>query len=88
MEGPDALMEVYACHEKAMRSLILESPPTQMTVMDWIQAQKVDPTIKQVVTWIESKKLDTVKVGEEISPESKQYSRQKGQLCLQEGVLY
>ena len=88
VEGPDALMEVYACHEKAISSLILESPPTWMTVMDWVQAWKVDPAINQVVTWIESKKLDTVKVGEEMSPELKQYLRQKGQMCLQEGVLY
>ena len=26
VEGPEALMEVYACHEKAISSLILESP--------------------------------------------------------------
>ena len=70
-------MEVYACHEKATSSLILEFPPTQMTVMDCIQAQKVDPAINQVATWIESKKLDTVKVGEEMSPELMQYSRQR-----------
>ena len=24
MEGPDALMEIYVCHEKAISSLILE----------------------------------------------------------------
>ena len=36
----------------------------KMTMMDWVQAQKV-------VTWIESKKLDTVKMGEEMSPELK-----------------
>ena len=29
VEGLEALMEVYACHEKAISSLILESPPTQ-----------------------------------------------------------
>ena len=27
VEGPGALMEMYACHEKAISSLILESPP-------------------------------------------------------------
>ena len=80
-------MEVYACHEKA-NSLILESPPTRMTVTDWVQVLKADPVINQVVIWIESKNLDTVKVGEEMSPELKQYLRQKGELCLQEGVLY
>ena len=26
VEGTDALMEIYACHEKAINSLILESP--------------------------------------------------------------
>ena len=36
VEVPNALMEVYACHEKAIISLILESPPIQMTVMDWV----------------------------------------------------
>ena len=82
IKGPDALMEVYACHENAISSLILESPPTQMTVMDWAQAQKVDPTINQVITLLEDKKLDTLKVGEEMSQEFKQYLRRKGQLCL------
>ena len=53
-------MEIYACHKKAISSLILESSPGQMTVSDWVQDQKVDPTINQVVTWMESKKLDTV----------------------------
>ena len=81
VEDPDALMEIYACHEKAISFLTLESP-TWITVMDWVQAQKVDPTINQVVTWIEDKKLDTVKVGEEMSQELKQYLRQKEQLCL------
>ena len=38
-----------------------------MTVTDWVQAQKADPTINQVVTWIEDKKQDTGKVGEEMS---------------------
>ena len=86
--GPDALMEIYACHKKAMSSLILESSPTWMTVADWVQVQKVDPTINQVVTWMESKKLDTVKLGEEKSQELKQYLMQRGKLCLWEGVLY
>ena len=27
VEGPETLMEIYACHEKAIISLILESPP-------------------------------------------------------------
>ena len=43
-------MEVYACHKKAISSLILESPPAHMTAMEWVQAQKVDPTINQVIT--------------------------------------
>ena len=34
MEGPDAMMEVYACHENAISSLILESPPVWMTNTD------------------------------------------------------
>ena len=33
-EDPEALVEVYACPEKAISSLSLESSPTQMTVMD------------------------------------------------------
>ena len=88
VEGPSALMEIYACHEKAISSLILESPPAWMTIANWVQAQKVDPTINQVVTWMEIKKLDTVEVGDEMSQELKQYLRQQGKLCLQEGVLY
>ena len=67
VEGPYALMEVYACLKKAISSLIVQCPPMWMTVMDSVQAQKVDPVINQVVTWIESKKLDTMKVGEEMS---------------------
>ena len=42
----------------------------------------------QVTTWIENGKLSTAKVSEEMSQEVKQYLRQKGQLCLKEGVLY
>ena len=70
-EGPDALMGIYACHEKAVSSLILGSPPVQMSIVDWVQAQKVDPTINQVVTWMEGKKLETVKMGEEVLHELK-----------------
>ena len=62
-------MEVYACHEKATSSLILESPHTQMTAADWVQAQTADPTINQVVAWMESKKLDTVKMSDVMSHE-------------------
>ena len=50
MEGPSALMEIYACHEKAISSLILVSPPALMTIANWVQAQKADPTINQLVT--------------------------------------
>ena len=88
VEGPDAVIEVYACHEKAISSLILESPPTQVNVTDWVQAEKVDPAINQVITWLDDKRLDTVKVGEEMSQELKQYLRQKGQLHLHWEVLY
>ena len=38
VEGPDTLLEVYAFHKKDISSLILESPPTQMTIVDWVQA--------------------------------------------------
>ena len=48
-------MEIYACHEKAISSLILESPPVQMTIADWVHAQKADPTINQVIIWMEKK---------------------------------
>ena len=46
-----------------------------MTVANWVQALKSDPTINQLVTLMESKKLDTVKVevGNEMSQELKQY---------------
>ena len=48
-------MKVYACHKKAISSLLLESTPTQMTAADWVQAQKANPTIYQVViSWMES----------------------------------
>ena len=69
VEGPKTLLEIYACHKKAISSLILKSPPAKMTVANWVQAQKVDPTINQVGTWMEGKKLDTVKVGDEMSQE-------------------
>ena len=59
-----------------------------MTVADWVEAQKADPAINQVVTWMEGMKLDTVKVGDEMSQELKQYLRQWEKLCLQEWVLY
>ena len=72
IESLDALIEVYACNEKAIISLILESPPTQMTVMDWVQAQKADLAISQVITWLEDKRLDALKVGKEMSQELKQ----------------
>ena len=37
VEGPDVLLGIYACHEKAISSLILESSPVWMTVTDWAQ---------------------------------------------------
>ena len=40
VEGPDTLMETYACHKKAISILSLESAPVQMTVANWVQAQK------------------------------------------------
>ena len=79
VEGPNALIELYACHKKAIRSLILESTPAQMTAADWVHAQKADPTINQVVNWMESKKVDTVKAGDGMSQEQKQYLRQWGE---------
>ena len=88
VEGPDALTEMYASHKKAISSLLLESPAAQMTVADWVQTQKADPTTNQVVTWLESKKMDAVKMGEEMSQELKQYLRKWRKLCLQEGILY
>ena len=45
VEGPDALIENYACHEKAICSLILECPPAWMTIANFVQDQKVAPTI-------------------------------------------
>ena len=81
-------MEVYTCHKGAISSLILESPPTLMTAMEWVQAQKANPAISQVITWIKAEEMGTVKVSKEMSQEVKPYLRQKGQLCLKEGVLY
>ena len=34
LEGPNALMETYDCHKKAISSLNLESPPAWMIVAD------------------------------------------------------
>ena len=33
VDGPEALMEVCACHKRAISPLIWESPPTQMTAL-------------------------------------------------------
>ena len=81
-EGPNTLMEIYACHEKAVSSLIIKSPPVQMTLADWVQAQKADPPVNQLVTWMESRKWGTVKLCDEMSQELKHYLRQRGKLCL------
>ena len=59
-----------------------------MTATEWVQAQKADPVIRQVTTWIEDWKLNAMKLSEEMSQEVKQYLRQKGQLHLNEGVLF
>ena len=88
IDVPEARMEVFTCHKRAISSLILEFPSTQMTTTEWVHAQKADPAINQVITWIKDGKHSTVKVSEEMSQEVKQYLRQKGQLCLKEGVLY
>ena len=56
MEGPDALMEIYSCHEKAISSLILESPPIWMTIAERVQVQKADPIINQAITWMEKRR--------------------------------
>ena len=45
-DGLEALIEVYACHKRTISSLILESPPTWMTTMEWAWAQKNDPAIR------------------------------------------
>ena len=52
VDGLEALMEVYICHKGAISSLILESSPTQMTMMEWVQAQKANPASDQVITWL------------------------------------
>ena len=77
VDGPAALMEVYTCHQRAISSLILESPPTLMTTKEWVQAQKTYPAISQVITWIEAEEVGTVKVSEEMFREIKPYLRQK-----------
>ena len=59
VDGPEVLMTISP--------LILESPPTQMTAMEWVWAQKTDPVISQVTTWIENGKLSIEKVSEEMS---------------------
>ena len=56
--------------------------------MEWVQAQKADPSISHVITRIEAKEVGTLEVSEEMSQEVKPYLRQKGQLCLKEGVFY
>ena len=87
VDGPESLMEVYACHKGAVSSIILESPLTLTATMEWVQAQKANPAISQVITWIKAEEVGTVKVSEEMSQEKKPYLRKKGQLCLKEGIL-
>ena len=43
VDGPEALLDVYACHKEAISFLILESPSTLMTPKEWVQAQKANP---------------------------------------------
>ena len=81
-------MEAYTCNKGAISSLNLESPPTPMTTMEWIQTQKADPAIGQEITRLKDEEVGTVKVSEDMSKEVKPYIRQKGQLCLKDGVLY
>ena len=50
VDGPETLMKVYTCHERAISSLILESPSTWMTAKEWVWAPKADPAISQVTT--------------------------------------
>ena len=40
VDGPDALMEVYACNERAVSSLILLSSLACMTVMDFVRPRE------------------------------------------------
>ena len=62
LEGPDALMEIYACHEKAI-SVPDSGVSSHMDDCDGLDSgQKVEPTINQVVTWIENKKLELWKL--------------------------
>ena len=87
VDSPKALMEVYACHGRAISSLILESPPTQMTATTGFRLKSPTWLSARITTCIESGKFSTTKVSEEMSPEIQQYLREKGQLCLDEGVL-
>ena len=82
VEGPEALMGVYACHEKAISSVILKSPPAEMTLVNWVHPQDADPTINQEVAWMKSEKLDTVKMSDEMSQELRQYLRHWEKMCL------
>ena len=81
VEGPDTPMEIYACHEKAISSLIWSLPS-----MDDCCLLGSGPEGRfnyQPGSYLDgSKKLETVKVGELMSHELKQYLRQRGKLCL------
>ena len=76
-------MIVYACHIRAISSLILESPPTWMTTVEWVWAQKTNLAISKVITWIENGKLSAAKVSEKMSQEVNQNLRQKGTAVLE-----
>ena len=59
-----------------------------MTVADWVQAQKVDPTINQVVYLDEEHEIAYSESGWWDVRGTETISEVMGKLCLQEGVLY
>ena len=61
VEGPDGSP---CLSPKGHQFPYSESPPTCMTVTEWVQAQKADPAISQITTWIEDGKCSAVKVSE------------------------
>ena len=80
IEGPNSLMEVYACHEKGYQFSDSGFCPADSSGLG--PGPETDPAINQMITWLEDKRLDTVKVGKEMSQELKPYLWQKRQLCL------
>ena len=63
IEGPKAVMEVYACNVKVCVAGELDPPPQWMTKENWVIAQWDYPDVGKIVKWLNESTLDTVKLG-------------------------